>query len=305
VIANHKTAALAGNTGCQKCHGADFLGGGSRVACKSCHMENETKVHMTGWYPDVMLNHRAYAKTNGTASCSNASCHGATLAGVAQSGPSCSSCHTWPFTPGGGGGVACGACHGIPPAGVAAPDTAGAHAAHTALGAYITCNACHSGAGSGTIQHQDGTANVSIEAVYNAKSGVATFNSAAKTCSNVSCHGGPRTRTSTGTYTNTSTPSWLGGTVDVNTQCATCHVRGTAAGNPENNSYYSSRHFISNHVGRACTACHDPAKLTAGHFTGLNTAAFETPASATILNSLNYVASTRSCSPSCHGTKTW
>jgi predicted CxxxxCH...CXXCH cytochrome family protein len=307
VIANHKTAALTGNTGCKTCHGADFLGGGSHVACNSCHMQNETKVHMTSWYPDVILNHRAYAKANGTALCSNASCHGANLTGVAQSGPSCSSCHTWPFT-----AATCGSCHGIPPAGSAAPNTAGAHAAHAALAASITCNTCHSGAGTGTIKHQDGIVDVSIEAVYNGKSGTAAFSGTAKTCSNVSCHGGPRTQTATQANQNpkqstvSTTPSWLTGALDVNTQCTACHVLGSAAGNPENNSYYSGRHYL--HVyqrSRACTACHDTAKLTAGHFTGLATAAFETSASATLLSAINYNSSTKSCTPSCHGSKTW
>lgn len=287
VILDHKTAALADNVVCKKCHGADYLGGGSHTACKSCHMENETKVHQLNWYPDVQLNHRAYAGTNGTTSCSNASCHGTNLTGVALSGPSCSTCHSWPFS-----SASCGTCHDIPPAGTAFPNVAGRHSAHTALSANIVCATCHEGAGSGTALHSNNVADVIIGTAYNAKSGAASFNATADTCSNVSCHGGQ------------TTPVWLTGAINVNTQCASCHASGTA----QYNNYNSGEH--SKHVSRfACTVCHDTAKLAANHFTGLGTTAMEGPASATIVNAVNYNGA--SCNPSagnlsgCHSSRTW
>jgi len=281
VVLDHKTAALANSTACTTCHGTDYLGGGSHVACNSCHMENQTKVHLTSWYPDVYLNHRAYAAANGTASCSTAYCHGTDLTGVALSGPSCSTCHSWPFS-----APACGSCHAIPPAGAAFPDTAGRHSTHVAING-IVCATCHAGAGPGTALHPNGVADVFTDAVYNAKSGAATFNASAKTCSSVSCHGGK------------TTPAWSTGTIDVNTQCTSCHASGTA----QYNSYNSGRHSVSNHVSRGCTSCHDTTKLAVNHFTALNTTAMEGPASATILNSVNYNGT--SCSPSCHDTKNW
>lgn len=288
VVLAHKTAALSDSVICRKCHGADYLGGGSHIACKSCHMEDRTKVHMLAWYPDVQVNHRSYANANGAASCANLSCHGTTLTGVALSGPSCSSCHTWPFT-----SASCGTCHGLPPAGTAFPDTAGRHAAHTVLGSYINCATCHSGAGSGTALHQNGISDVINDTTYNAESGAASFNAAADTCSNVSCHGGQ------------TTPNWLTGTISVNTQCTSCHASGTA----QYNSYSSGRHTL--HVDRniACTVCHDTVKLAVNHFTTLNTSVMEGPASATTAAALNYNGT--SCNPSaggltgCHSSKNW
>jgi hypothetical protein len=96
----------------------------------------------------------------------------------------------------------------------------------------------------------------------------------------------------------------------VNTQCTTCHVLGASAGSPENNSYFSGRHLL--HVysqGKACTVCHDTTKLAVNHFTTLNTAAMEGPASATLATALNYNGT--SCNPSaggltgCHSSENW
>jgi len=287
VVPDHKTAALTDNVVCQKCHGTDYLGGGSHRACNSCHMENQTKVHMLAWYPDVQTNHRAYALANGTTKCANIYCHGAALTGVSLSGPSCSTCHTWPFT----GGV-CGTCHGIPPTGTSFPNTAGSHTAHTVLSTTIVCSTCHLGAGSGTSLHQNGTADVILDTTYSAKTGTPGFNTAANTCSRVSCHGGQ------------TTPSWLTGVINVNTQCTVCHASGTT----QYNSYNSGEHSL--HVSRfACTVCHDTTKLAVNHFTKLNTSVMEGPASATIVTAIGYNGT--SCNPSaggltgCHSSHTW
>jgi hypothetical protein len=64
-------------------------------------------------------------------------------------------------------------------------------------------------------------------------------------------------------------------------------------------------------VGRniACTVCHDTTKLAVNHFTTLNTAAMEGPASATTATALGYNGS--SCNPDagglsgCHTSKNW
>ncbi|MDA8100503.1 MAG: CxxxxCH/CxxCH domain-containing protein [Nitrospiraceae bacterium] len=309
VVADHKAAATTDSTPCQKCHGADYLGGGSHVACKSCHMENQTKVHILAWYPDVQTNHHAYAVANGTSTCSNIYCHGANLLGVANSGPSCATCHTWPFTD-----PACGSCHGIPPSGAAYPNTAGAHAVHMGLNNTITCATCHNGAGSGTAFHYDGIVEISIDPAYNGKAGAATFNSVAKTCSNVACHGGPRTQNSTqaaaSQSTLSSTPVWLTGAIDVNAQCTACHVFGSSSGQPENNSYYSGQHYL--HVwqqGRACTVCHNTGALASVHFTSLTAPLSAATASSTLNTTLHFNGST--CNPSagglsgCHSQQTW
>jgi predicted CxxxxCH...CXXCH cytochrome family protein len=243
-------------------------------------MENQTKVHRINWYPDVQLNHRAYAASNGTASCANASCHGSNLTGVAQSGPSCSTCHSWPYN-----GSSCGSCHGIPPSGTAFPNITGSHSVHTTLATATSCAACHEGAGSGTALHYNSIADVILTSAYNAESGAASFNATALTCSSVSCHGGK------------VTPTWRTGTIDVNTQCTSCHASGTA----QFNSYNSGRH--SKHSSYGCAECHDTTKLAFVHFNDLNTTAM-TQAYQTLLDTLNYTGtgggSFGNCTLTCH-----
>jgi predicted CxxxxCH...CXXCH cytochrome family protein len=140
--------------------------------------------------------------------------------------------------------------------------------------------------------HINGVADVIIGTAYNAKSGAASFNAASEACANVSCHGGQ------------TTPSWLTGTIDVNTQCTSCHALGTA----QYNSYNSGEHSL--HVSMfACTVCHDTTKLAVNHFTNLGTQAMEGPASATINSAVNYNGT--SCNPSaggltgCHSSHDW
>lgn len=280
VVSDHRNTATAqGSASCQKCHGANYSGGGSGVACSTCHMENQTKVHMTAWYPDVQLNHRTYAKNNGTARCATVYCHGTNLSGVAQSGPSCSSCHTWPFTQ-----VSCTSCHGNPPDGSASPNRAGKHSVHLALSG-TNCSSCHSGAGSGTALHQNSAVDVVMAATFNAKTGAAS--SSGGTCAKVSCHGGA------------TTPAWLTGAIDVNTQCATCHTAGTT----QYNSQYSGKHGTHANKSVACTSCHDTARLATYHFNDLATTAM-TEAAQTLKTTIGY--SGGSCAtPGCHGAKGW
>lgn len=275
VISNHATAATNNIASCQTCHGTNYQGGGSHVACTSCHMENEAQVHPQNWYPDIRLNHGAYASANGTASCATQYCHGTSLEGVAQSGPSCSTCHEWPFT----GGGSCTNCHGTPPDGSTDPNVAGRHAEHMAL-AGVDCAVCHQNAGSGTSLHQNGVVDISLSSTYNAQSGTASFNASAVTCSTVSCHGGQ------------TSPYWVSGSINVDSQCTSCHSSGTA----QYNSYNSGRH--SRHSSYPCYECHDTGRLQPVHFNDLNTTQM-TEASQTIRLDANY--SGGRCSLTCHG----
>jgi predicted CxxxxCH...CXXCH cytochrome family protein len=288
VVPDHKTAALANITACQKCHGSNYAGGSTHIACTTCHLENETKVHRIDWYPDVRFNHSVYAKANGTTVCSNIYCHGPSLTGVTLSGPSCSTCHVWPLNLSN-----CITCHGTPPSGTVFPNIAGTHTAHVSLNPNIVCAACHLGAGSGTTDHINGVADVILDPAYNAKSGAAAFSATSFTCSNIICHGGQ------------TTPNWRTGTIDVNTQCSSCHASGTA----QYNSYNSGRHSVSAHSNNGCTSCHDTAKLATSHFTNLDPPISATTASATIKDAVNFNGN--SCNPSaggltgCHGSHTW
>ena len=180
---------------------------------------------------------------------------------------------------------------------------AGAHAPHLALnaaGSPVTCNTCHNGLGSGTLNHYNRAkarvtpGDAAFLATYNAQSGTSSFdNGAALNCSNVSCHGGQ------------ATPNWQTGTLNVNTQCTSCHSQGTTT---QFNGPNSANHNRGDHQVE-CTACHNTTTLAVNHFTNLSTPALEGPASATIGGTgtliTTWVPATRSCTPACHGTQTW
>lgn len=193
------------------------------------------------------------------------------------------------FTPtaGGGGSVpvagACDSCHGQPPSGSSFPNMAGAHGVHSGLtGIGTVCDNCHTGA------THNNWVDLGFPAKWNAKSGAAIDNLDG-TCSNISCHGGQKT------------PEWTAGTINVDTQCRSCHTYGTT----QYNSYVSGEH--RKHVtdkGLNCVVCHDTAKLRNGHFGNLSTAAFEQSPSATIKTSLSYNGGTCQ-TPGCHGSKNW
>jgi predicted CxxxxCH...CXXCH cytochrome family protein len=299
---NHPSyVAFNGTAGCAlaACHGSDLAGGVAGPSCSSCHLGGPTLKHPSAFgltTRGVDLNHKAYINLNavngsdGMGGCRNGYCHGPLLTGVTGSGPACSTtqCHQ-AGSPDKPSLTPCASCHGKPPTGSAAPNRAGAHAKHNALaGVANVCDTCHSGSGTGTENHFNGTVNTQFLSAYNAKSGTATRN-ADGTCSKVSCHGGQ------------TTPAWLTGTINVNAQCISCHAFGTS----EYNSFVSGRHdFHILDAGLPCNNCHDIAKLAPNHFASLGTTALEGPASATLLNSLNY--SGTSCYASCHpDIRTW
>ncbi len=306
-------ATTSGFSSCQACHGTTFLGGIASTACDSCH--GGSAPHPTSWITGTY--------THTTTDAGNASvcalCHSnganspiAPPSPPAPSGtaPGCFNstlCHTQP---------ACGSCHGIPPAGSAYPNVAGSHAPHMSINTSITCSICHLGAGAGTALHENGTVDVILDPTYNATSGVATYDPGSMTCSNIGCHGGSRTQTSTQGTANPPqsapgpTPVWGSGTIDVNSQCKLCHVLGPSAGNPENNSYYSGHHQL--HVyseNKACTVCHDTTKLALVHFQSLTAQISEATASATVNSAVNFNGT--SCNPAaggltgCHSSQTW
>lgn len=273
-----------GSTACANanCHGTDLSGvTGSGLSCSSCHLGGNGSVHPLRWGSNVTLYHRWYAFHNGTTACSNASCHGTTLTGVAQSGPDCGTCHALTPT-----AATCTGCHDFPPA-------TGQHSVHTSK-QDVDCSVCHQGNHAFTTgKAHTGPVHMSFLSLFTAKSGtIVSYSTSSNTCSKVSCHGGQ------------TTPSWTTGTLDVATQCTSCHSLGTSAGNPEYNSYYSGQHEV--HVveeGKACTVCHDNTKLATNHFTNLNTPVMEGPASATINDTLHYDGV--SCTPACHNTRSW
>ncbi len=224
-------------------------------------------------------------------------CHAYTGTSPNATAPLCSTCHAVanPTVAATGAGT-CLSCHsgpsGLPagPTGAAFPSIAGAHAKHMALPTTLTCDSCHTNAGSGTTTHYTnayarvtpptGPATVSIEPAFNAKTGVATFVPASLTCSSTNCHGGQ------------TTPNWRTGTLVSSTQCSSCHaVASSSASVVQYNDAYG-RHSSGTHnpmtVANAisCNTCHSMTNGSPGaadHFRFLRTANIEGLASGTIV----------------------
>jgi predicted CxxxxCH...CXXCH cytochrome family protein len=291
----HGPAAKQDLTYCQGCH-ADLSSGGAGsnprfnvpvgslvTGCEAASCHGASTAHPVPWKYAYTTSHQSAG--NMAVAC--ALCHGATLNGGV--GSACSTCHIAgsPLTV-----KNCTSCHSSPTNGATAPNRAGSHAKHNAL-ANVTgqCASCHDGGGSSTANHAYGRTSVflSLATMYNAKTGGASY-AANGTCSNVSCHGGQ------------TTPVWSTGTIDVNTQCTSCHTSGTTQYNS-----YVGRH--SKHSNKSCTDCHDTALLAVNHFTHLETIAMEGPASSTLRSQLRYNGT--SCNPSaggltgCHGSENW
>lgn len=92
--AGHMERALvAGLDSCAQCHGANYNGGISWISCTSCHMGGVNSVHPANWGSYAYARHSDYVRSNGTGECANAWCHGTDLAGINESGPSCTLCH--------------------------------------------------------------------------------------------------------------------------------------------------------------------------------------------------------------------
>lgn len=281
---------------CQSCHGsAGGPGSDPRFnvpvgtlinGCEDCHKPSTAHPPLTG-SSSLWSGH----STAGNMGNSCTLCHGVDLTGGA--GPGCNTCHTG-LTPGTIPAIGtCVSCHAVPPA-------SGGHGVHNALaGVKDICGTCHNGAGSGTVSHRNGTADVAFAASYNAKSGAALKNSDGS-CSNVSCHGG------------VTTPAWGG---IFSNGCLSCHSAGTA----QYNSFNSGQHTTHvTGVGLQCADCHDMSRTNAGasHYSGLATTVFELPASATI-RVPGYTSANPSCSPGtfpaagtytvgvCHNSRTW
>ncbi len=79
----------------QACHGTTLTGvPNSGPSCTLCHLGSPTSVHPVDWVP-IYSTHGPYVNTSptGTSACANQYCHGPSLTGVPDSGPSCTSCH--------------------------------------------------------------------------------------------------------------------------------------------------------------------------------------------------------------------
>ena len=280
---------------------------------------NSTLCHgqLTHAVPFIAATHTAITSATFTANCGI--CHAVTGTSPVSSAPLCTTCHAAasPLT-----ALNCTSCHASPPsggapAGAAYPNVPGAHATHIALnsvGSPISCDTCHNGLGTNTLNHYNRAnarpgsdaqrvppGDAAFPATYDAQSGSSSFdNGAALSCSNVSCHGGQ------------ATPDWQTGALVVNDQCTICHVSGTT----QFNSYASGEHtFHVNLFGAGaatCALCHDTAALAVDHFTTLaDNSISPAVASATIggpfITTFTAGAGTSgTCNAACHpGDRTW
>jgi len=300
----------------------------------TCHGITHSDFSWTGGanhaIPFLDTRHTTMDATNFPGDCG--ACHTVGPASPSSSPPTCQTCHQAgsPLA-----STGCTSCHASPPdstSTAAYPNVEGGHSEHNGLGGMTgNCSACHTGLANGSLAHYNRAnartgqnalrvppGDVSIVNTYFAKpSGtVAAFNNTAFTCSNVNCHGG------------IVTPNWQTGTINVDfdsgpgvtpvSGCRQCHTLGTASGTPQNNSAWSGLHQkhlqgISSRPGgnALCTECHDMANGTTGanrHFTDLDTAVMEGPASQTVepddksttVPAGTYTASTRTCTVTCH-----
>ena len=314
--ASHRNAGSPG-VSCAICHKVDGPGTGTDSNAPSCFSSTFKGATCHSGGPGgpnhaVPFTGSAHTATNQVGFDGNcAPCHAVSGTSPLSSAPLCTVCHTsataLPFSN-------CTSCHAKPPAGATYPNIAGRHAKHDAL-ANVTggCTSCHNNLDSGTLEHYNrANARLGMDAlrippgdaaflaVYNAKAGAASFDTAALTCANVSCHGA------------VVAPNWQAGTISVNTDagCRACHKLGTAAGTPESNSPFSGLH--SSHLDPAgivkatCVECHNMANATTGatnHFRFLNTPQMEGPASQTVEpngSAANYNAANQTCTVNCH-----
>lgn len=331
-VSAHPGFALPDGSLCVPCHGsvtsAAESGGISGVSCflasrggQGCHAGGPT---FTGVHAvPYRTSEHFQATDNSFASvCSN--CHGIDPPSPLSTAPPCRTCHTAgsPLT-----FLNCSSCHSEPPGGIAYPNIAGAHPTHdNVAGVTGVCDSCHSGLGTGTLAHYNRAnaragknalrvppGDLSILAIFDAKSGTASFDNAALTCSKVSCHGGQ------------TTPNWQTGAINPDADCLLCHASGAG----EFNGYVSGRHlshvlayfpvFAPTFVP-PCLGCHDPVKLAdpavGAHYENLLTTAIDTPASVTVGGGSTLVQSyvagavgTGTCTPSptapCHAARGW
>ena len=326
----HGVDAKANLISCQPCHAIPGSGlepvynvpkNNMPSGCVSCHTSASVPIphptpHPIPWLPGRPggIPNNPNTTTHATAgnlATACALCHGVGLTGsLTGPGPSCMTtgysstvCHASnPAT----NPTGCLSCHHTPPDGSSFPNTANSHTVHRDFFASVTasCQACHFNFGMdpvtkfGKPTHADKTINLALSGSYLAKTGGAfTFNAAGKTCANVSCHGGQ------------TTPGWnTVGTINVDTDCTSCHRARTTS--DQFNSYFSGNH--GDHGSVACTTCHATTKLAPGHFTNLDTPAFEqhprttitfvNPDNGAVLTTI-YNAATQvyTCTFTCHG----
>jgi len=304
----HKTTGTGAgpNPSAPSCFSASYTNGDGQN--RACHSGGPGQPnHSVPFFDNTA--HTQATIASFTSNCG--SCHAVTGTSPVSGAPLCTSCHTSDPR----GVTNCTSCHVNPPnnaATTAYPNVAGAHKKHldlAPLGNTITCDTCHNGLGTNTLNHYNRAksrvppGDVAFVAPFPYTTGTATFDNAlaALTCRSVSCHGAQ------------TTPGWRSTT---GTTCTTCHKESGTSVNGAPATYYndygSGKHNL--HVvdkGLPCTDCHDMNVATnnkagvVNHFKFLGTFSMEGPARDTFRNSTGSVVYTPgapgTCTGVCHG----
>jgi hypothetical protein len=177
------------------CHGAQYDGGTSGVACTSCHASFPHEVAFASG--SVVAAHRDYIQMHlewDISSCQN--CHGTNFGGEGVDEKNCLTCHTDAMGP-----ANCSTCHGgsessAPPNALSDdPDdpAIGAHAVHVAY-SDVYCAECHVVPTSLDSEgHLDGTFPAVAEVVWGSianQNGTINPTYLGGTCASSYCHGG-------------------------------------------------------------------------------------------------------------------
>jgi predicted CxxxxCH...CXXCH cytochrome family protein len=238
-----------GSEFCTECHGEDYSGGTSGVACSDCHANYP---HPNNWVaPGNASSHAAHLKDHYWNMDQCKSCHGANYQG-GVSGVSCYNCHTEP-----GGPEACNVCHGTSATAVSVlsswappkdlfdnidPSVAGvgAHQIHLTQNTWSTaytqdCNLCHVETNSfDDPTHINGEVDIAFAPIATHFGRVEPeYNFITNKCDNVYCHGNIEHDQNTSAHPeiysdslmvgNNPSVNWTG--VGKNQAvCGTCHV---------------------------------------------------------------------------------
>jgi predicted CxxxxCH...CXXCH cytochrome family protein len=237
-----KKVLAAGNESCQGCHGVDYQGGNSGIACNDCH---ENYPHPPEWSaPGNDGSHSSYLKAANWQIEECQSCHGENYRG-GSSGSSCYDCHT-----GSKGPESCNVCHGssavddselyswAPPKDLAnnvltSNIGVGAHQTHLVDTNYTNaytrdCDLCHRVPTSfDDPRHRDGIIDIEFNDIGTDEGELSPiWDAGAATCSDTYCHGNFA-------LGNNATVVWN----QVNTgqsDCGTCHGMPPTNGHPNN-----------------------------------------------------------------------
>jgi len=197
----HGTTVLEAEDGpesCATCHGEDYSGEATGVACSTCH---EVYPHEVGFSGSAVSMHDDYMRGAGAwhlDACT--SCHGSTYDGNGWDEKTCLTCHSDENGP-----ENCSTCHGSGEEGGPPPDLygrtgttnpgVGAHAVHVALGEGAeACATCHvvpeSYGAAGHIDDQPARAEVTFGGISAFAGASPRYDVATSTCSSSYCHGG-------------------------------------------------------------------------------------------------------------------